>query len=237
MGLRTKIKWTDHSWNPWIGCHKKSDGCVNCYMFEGQERWGRDPSVILRCSPRTFNLPLRIKEPSQVFVCSWSDFFVEEADPWRSEAWNIIKQSPHLTFQILTKRPERIVRNLPADWASGWPNVYLGVTIENSSNLKRTNFLIDIPATIKFVSAEPLLDDIVIDDDKNALSSMDWIICGCESGKKCRPTDINWVRKLRDFCINAHIPFFLKQLTNDKGEIVIMPELDGQVWGQKPIIK
>lgn len=237
MGLRTKIKWTDHSWNPWTGCHKKSAGCKNCYMFDEQRRWGRDPNVVHRCSPSTFNLPLKIKKPAQIFTCSWSDFFVAEADPWRSEAWDIIRRCHYLTFQILTKRPERIKDNLPKDWGDGWPNVWLGVTIESSAYLNRINILQSIPATLRFISAEPLLDNIVPDDGYDArvkFSPVDWIICGCESGRNSRPTDINWVRKLRDFSKQMDIPFFLKQLMDRNGKIIAMPELDGVVWAQKP---
>jgi protein gp37 len=235
MGLKTNIAWTDHSWNPWIGCHKTTSGCMHCYMFTEQRRYGRNPNAVIRCKT-TFDLPLKIHEPAQIFTCSWSDFFISEADHWRDEAWAIIRKCPHLTFQILTKRPDRIAKCLPADWGQGYPNVWLGVTIESSAYLHRLNILRAIPAAVKFVSAEPLLDNIVPADDytRNLLGFVDWIIAGCESGDDCRATDIAWARKLKDFCMIMNIPFFLKQLRDSRNKIIEMPELDGKVWDGKP---
>ena len=154
---KTTISWTNYSWNPWRGCHKVSQGCQNCYMFREQRRWGNDPNIVVR-SKTTFNDPLKWKDPSMVFVNSWSDFFIEEADEWRDEAWDIIRQTPHLTYQILTKRPERIRYCLPIDWEDGWDNVWLGVSVETSEQMDRGWRLMDLPAKIRFISAEPLID-------------------------------------------------------------------------------
>src|ERR1700761_9152752 len=117
MGETTGIQWTNKSWNPWQGCRKVSAGCKFCYMFREKEKYGQNGSRIVR-SKTTFTAPLKWKDPSLVFTCSWSDFFIEEADEWRQEAWDIIKATPHLTYQILTKRPERIGMCLPADWGN-----------------------------------------------------------------------------------------------------------------------
>lgn len=124
MGEKTGISWTNATWNPWQGCHKVSLGCRECYMFREKIRYGREPNVVVRSRPHTFNLPLRLKTPQRVFTCSWSDFFIEEADPWRDEAWEIIRRTPHLTYQIVTKRPERMAGRLP--WGDGipWPQVW-----------------------------------------------------------------------------------------------------------------
>lgn len=161
MAKTTGISWTHSTWNPWQGCHKVSAGCKNCYMYREKKRWGQDPNIVARSSKRTFNRPLHWHEPALVFVCSWSDFFIEEADPWRDEAWEIMWHTPHLTYQLLTKRPERIHECLPADWGDGWPNVWLGVSAENEPAAeKRLPLLLAVPAAVHWVSAEPLLGHI-----------------------------------------------------------------------------
>ncbi len=106
MSENTKISWADHTVNFWQGCKKVSSGCKNCYMFRDKKRYGQDASVVVRSKPPTFNKPLLWKDPARVFVCSWSDFFIEEADLWREEAYDIMRKTPHLTYLILTKRPE-----------------------------------------------------------------------------------------------------------------------------------
>src|SRR3990167_8429823 len=122
MGKDSKISWTTHTYNPWIGCHKVSHGCKHCYAETLVMRMGRVFSIVRRAAPATFNAPLKWKTPkirdfpevpTYVFTCSLSDFFHEDADPWRDEAWEIIRRTPHLTYQILTKRPERIAEHLP----------------------------------------------------------------------------------------------------------------------------
>lgn len=161
MGKTTGIEWTGSTWNPWRGCVKVSAGCKNCYMFRDQERYGRDPRVVVRAAPATFGAPLRWQEPGLVFTCSWSDWFIEAADPWRDEAWEIVRRTPHLTYQILTKRPENIATRLPADWGAGWPNVWLGISAEDQPTAdKRIPVLLATPAAVRFVSAEPLIGPI-----------------------------------------------------------------------------
>jgi len=107
MGQNSSIQWTHSSWNPWTGCRKVSSGCKFCYMMRDKEIYGKDGTIVVR-SKTTFNDPLKWKEPKLVFTSSWTDFFIEEGDQWRDEAWAIIKKCPHHIFQILTKRPERI---------------------------------------------------------------------------------------------------------------------------------
>ena len=115
MAESTGIGWTDATWNPWYGCTKVSPGCAHCYMFREQIRYGRDPEVVTR-SKTKFADPLKWTKGRMIFTCSWSDWFHPAADAWRPEAWEIIKRTPHHTYQILTKRPERIADNLPDDW-------------------------------------------------------------------------------------------------------------------------
>lgn len=130
MGQKTIISWTNRTWNPWRGCTKISPGCKNCYMFTAQTRYGNDPSVVVRT--KTWKDPFRWQREAEkndrqelIFTCSWSDWFHEDADEWRPEAWEIVRSCPNLVFQILTKRPDRIEEKLPADWVpdtrmSGW---------------------------------------------------------------------------------------------------------------------
>lgn len=214
MGETTGIAWTDHTWNPWHGCQKISPGCKNCYMYRDKERYGQEPSIVLR-SKTTFKDPLKWKS-GRVFTCSWSDFFIEEADPWRDDAWDIIRDTPHLTYQILTKRPERMEDHLPADWAWGWPNVWLGVSIENQKYAdERLPILMSTKAAKRFISAEPLLGPIFIEHDLLGMTSCgrpDWVIVGGESGHDARLFDPNWAWDLLRQCRKAGTAFFMKQM-------------------------
>jgi len=209
VGTNTSIAWTDHSWNPWTGCHKVSPGCGECYMHREKKRYGQDPSTVVRSKPPTFNAPRKWKDPARVFVCSWSDFFIEEADPWRAEAWEIIRSSPHLTFQIPTKRAHRIAACLPDGWPL--PNVWLGVSVENQEAADtRIPDLLSVKAAVRFVSAEPLLGPVTLSPD--AMMGLDWLIVGGESGPRCRPMEIEWMRDLQAQAAHARICFFAKQL-------------------------
>lgn len=174
MGSTTIIEWSDSTLNFWRGCDKIDPTCANCYMFRDQRRYGNDPTVVTRCSPNTFYAPLKSRKWQEkrdrciaergrhlVFVCSWSDFFHEEADSWRADAWDVIRRTPESTYQILTSRPERILECLPPDWGAGWPNVWMGATIGNRRFVHRADLLRKVPAVVRFVSAEPLLGPLV----------------------------------------------------------------------------
>lgn len=183
MGDTTGISWTEHTWNPWRGCTKVSAGCAHCYMFREQRRYGRDPTEVVRT--KTWGDPLKWnKEAAEtgrkglVFTCSWSDWFHEAADPWRDEAWAIIRACPNLIFQILTKRADRIKDHLPADWGSGYDNVWLGVSVENQENAWRIDRLVSVSARVRWISAEPLLGPI---NSRPWLGMLDWIVVGAES--------------------------------------------------------
>jgi protein gp37 len=241
MGETSAIEWTDSTWNPWRGCDKISPGCAHCYMFTAQERYGRDPGVVTRCAPGTFYAPLRSRKWAQerdaciarkgshlVFTCSWSDWFHEDADAWRDEAWEIIRQTPESTYQILTKRPERILDCLPDWWGItdhlAPANVWLGVTIENRRFIERAELLRDVPANVRFISAEPLLGPLMIYEERQAgiapawdwsqsldLHDIDWLITGGESGPKHRRFDPAWAIDLRDACELHGVAFLHKQ--------------------------
>ena len=251
MGQITGIEWTDKTWNPWHGCHKVSAGCKNCYMFRDKKRYGQDPNVVAR-SKTQFRAPLNWPEvPSLCFTCSWSDWLIEEADAWREEAHEIIRATPWITYQILTKRIERAEGRVPNP---PLPNVWLGVSIENRANLHRIDLLRKTPAVIRFLSLEPLLEDL----GALNLTGIDWVICGGESGPGARPMHPEWARSLCDQCVSAGVPFFFKQWggflpdsqnpamvgidPHDAGAIRVGKKkagalLDGREWRQFPEVR
>lgn len=226
MGEQSSIEWTGATWNPWHGCSKVSPGCAHCYMYRDKKRYGQDPTIIRR-SKTAFDAPTRWRGPKTVFTCSWSDFFVQDADAWRPEAWEIIRQTPQHTYQILTKRAERIVDHLPSDWP--FPNVWLGVSVENTVFYSRIKMLQRIPAAIRFLSLEPLLSPM----SKLPLNGISWVIVGGESGPGCRPMQPEWVREIRDQCHRADVAFFFKQWGGLRKDITGRV-LDGQVWNAMP---
>lgn len=226
MGKNSKISWCNHTVNFWQGCKKVSSGCLNCYMFRDKKRYGQDPATVIRSQPATFNKPLSWKDPAKVFVCSWSDFFIEDADQWRDDAWEIMRKTPHLTYLLLTKRPENMADRLPAGWPL--PNVWLGVTAENQEMAdKRIPILLSIPAVKKFVSIEPmvgpvnfeLIPDVIFDAgipvewQRLEKPGIDWVICGGESGPGARRMRHVWALDLKEQCKRNGVPFFMKQMT------------------------
>lgn len=219
----TSIQWTDYSWNPWQGCAKVSEGCKFCYMFREQTRYKKDPTNIHRSADTTFNKPLSIKTPARVFTCSWSDFFIKEADQWRDDAWEIIRKTPHITYQILTKRIERVADCLPDDWweKGGYDNVWLMTTVENQKRAdERIPILKQIPAKLRGLSVEPLLEYVDLSPYFGAPTQnggIGWVIVGGESGNdtgewRYRPCQIQWIQKVVTDCQRFNVLFFVKQL-------------------------
>lgn len=253
MSETTAISWTDSTWNPWQGCTKVSPGCAHCYMFRDKVKYGQDPSKVIRSKDPTFYKPLGWKEPRKVFTCSWSDFFHKDADPWRAEAWQVIRDTPHLTYQILTKRPERLLYCLPGDWGAGYPNVWLGTSVENQRWAReRIPLLMKVPARVRFLSCEPLLGPLDLStvtlpnggmchplgvDEGNYprqgyVGRIHWVIVGGESGPGFRPMNRDWARAIRDECARKRVPFWYKQ---DSGlRPGSTPYLDGVQWYQFP---
>jgi protein gp37 len=191
-------------------------------MFKGKAQINEKGTDIRRLSDATFYKPLTISKPCRVFTNSYSDFFLKEADDWRADAWQVIRDTPHLTWQILTKRPERILECLPEDWGEqGYPNVWLGVSIEEQMYFHRAETLAKIPARIRFISAEPLLKEIDFLVEKNGKRIIDdfhWIILGGESGDETgefryRPSEIAWYeRAIEDIKLNTNVTVFMKQV-------------------------
>ncbi len=219
MARSSAIEWTDATWNPWMGCERVSPGCAHCYMFREQRQYGHDPTVI-RHSKTKFDDPLRWPNPGFVFTCSWSDWFHPAADAWRDEAWRIVRDTPHLTYQILTKRPDLIEERLPGDWGDGYPNVWLGTSVENSRFTWRAEVLRTIAASIRFISAEPLLASLFETGGRRQpldLEGIDWLIVGGESGPRARPMELSWARELADACDATGVAFFMKQLGSALG--------------------
>jgi protein gp37 len=157
MGENSGVDWTDASVSFWMGCRAASTGCQRCYARRDMKRFGRDFDTVIRCSDHTFYAPLRW-EPKRIFVCPWSDFFIADADRWRTDAWDVIRRTPQHTWLILTKRPGRIPICLPPDWGDGWEHVWLGASAENQATAdERIPLLLKTPAAHRWVSAEPLL--------------------------------------------------------------------------------
>lgn len=223
MGLISLIAWCDSTWNPWQGCTKVSAECARCYMFRDKARYGQDPARVVRSAPGTFNLPLARFGPTatkgepgtwklapgrRVFTCSWSDWFHQDADPWRPEAWDVIRQRPDLAFLVLTKRADRIAAHLPPGWGDGWPNVHLGVTVGAQASTWRLEALADVPARVRFLSAEPLVERV---DFGPRLAELDGLIIGGESGPGARITAPSWARYARDQGRAAGLAVHFKQ--------------------------
>lgn len=225
MGATSAIEWTDATWNPWYGCLKVSPGCKQCYMYRDQRRYGRDPKAVTRAKDATFRAPLKWKELKRIFTCSWSDFFIEQADAWRPEAWGIIKATPHHTYQILTKRPENIADRLPEDWGEGYPNVWLGVSVETQEYDWRAYALASVPCAVRWISYEPALGPLTLHAE--IATEIDWLVSGGESGAKPRPAKPEWFREIREQCDHFGIAYFHKQNGGSR-------KIDG-AWGGREI--
>lgn len=235
----TKIQWTDATWNPFYGCRKVSAECKYCYMYRDQERYGRNPSIVFK-SKTTFDKPLSWKAPKVIFTCSWSDWFIEEGDEWRNELWKIIKATPHHTYQILTKRPERILQCLPDDWGQGYENVWLGVSVGTNDGLQRCKILGKIPAKVKFISAEPLLEDLIGLNEILVENKIDWCIIGGESGNnvgkyRFRECKMQWITNIIGTCEINNVKVFVKQLGTFLGQAMMLKDTHGGDMTEWPV--
>jgi protein gp37 len=224
---KSKIEWTDRTWNPVTGCTKVSQGCKNCYaerMYERFHGHGSFKNVITH--PERLDMPLKWKKPSMVFVNSMSDLFHEDVPfEFIDMCFIVMAEATDHTFQILTKRPERLLEYAQDSICEDlWPlkNVWLGVSVEDQKTAdERIPLLIQVPAAVRFLSCEPLLAPIDILTPNllwHRLSgggykrqTIDWVICGGESGPGSRPMHPDWARSLRDQCEAAGVPFFFKQ--------------------------
>jgi protein gp37 len=233
--VKSKIEWTECTWNPFTGCTKVSAGCLNCYAEKMAKRLKAMGNPKYRngfeftVHRQFYDFPLHQKNPLTIFVNSMSDTFHENADNDDIfKLFHIMKMAPWHTFQVLTKRSRRAMDI--ADEISWSKNVWLGVTIESEDNLTRAEHLRKTSATVKFLSLEPLLEPLPNLD----LEGIDWVIVGGESGPKSRPMEEEWVIEIKDRCIQANVPFFFKQWggVNKKktGRI-----LRNKTWDELPI--
>ncbi len=232
MARTSKIDWTDQTLNAITGCTPISPGCDHCYAQKmtrrlkamGQEKYQHGFQVTVH--PATLSELFLIKEPQRVFMNSMSDTFHANVPlAFIQDMFQAMGQNPHLTFQVLTKRADRMAALAPQ--LTWYPNIWAGVTVENQDHVFRMDFLRQVPARRRFVSYEPLISSI---NDLD-LSGIHWGIVGGETGPGCRPMDLNWARSIRDQHITAGIPFFYK---NGGGIRNKVKTLDGQAWHQFP---
>lgn len=201
-------------WNPWHGCTKCSEGCENCYMYYLDRIHGNgDSSVVTR--NRHFSYPLsrtrdgryKVQSGEMLRVCMTSDFFVEEADPWREEAWAIIHQRPDVKFFLLTKRPQRVAACLPRDWGDGWENVFFNVTCENQRRAdERMPLLLSLPFKHKGVMCAPFIGPVHL-APYLAGGQVEQVICDGENYSGARPCHFEWVEQLHGECVAANVTF------------------------------
>lgn len=202
--------------NPWHGCHKKSPGCLNCYMYRRDARYGLDSSKIYKTS--SFDILNKKKKDGSYsyktdtcFLCMTSDFFIEEADAWRKEMYAMIKERKDINFYVVTKRPERFYASLPIDWGKGYDNFIICPTIENQEMAdERCKVLLTLPVKHKELIIEPMLSHIDIDKYLST-HQIEHVTVGGESGTKTRPMDFDWVLDIRKQCQKNNVGFFFKQ--------------------------
>lgn len=205
-----------YSWNPWRGCHKLSAGCENCYIHRADKRRNRDTTIIQRLEK--FNQPIRknkngeytFKSGNIVATCFSSDFFIEEADEWRPEAWKIIRERKDLLFFFITKRIDRFYVGFPNDWEDGYNNIIIATTVENQDRADyRLPIFRDLPIKHKMIACEPLLEQI--DLSPYIGSWVEQIATGGEVGGEARPCNYDWILDIRRQCIEFDIPFLFRQ--------------------------
>lgn len=234
MAIQTGIEWTDATWNPVTGCTQVSPGCDHCYALTFSERFRGVPGhhfeqgFDLRLWEQRLSLPLHWKKPRRIFVNSMSDLFHSGVpDGFVQQVFSTMEEANWHVYQVLTKRPQRLVRMAPS---LPWPeHIWAGVSVEANEYAWRADFLRRVPAAVRFISAEPLLGPVDLLD----LGAIDWVITGGESGAGCRPCDAQWVRDIRDRCIGEGVAFFHKQWggrTPKAGGRL----LDGRTWDEFP---
>ncbi|CAN5488885.1 DUF5131 family protein [soil metagenome] len=234
MSLNSSIEWTDATWNPVTGCNQVSPGCDHCYALAFAERFRGVPNhpyeqgFDLRLWPERLKMPLKWKKPRRIFVNSMSDLFhADIPDEFIIEIFDTMAKADWHIFQILTKRPQRLSRlakSLP--WLD---HIWIGVSIESNEYAWRADLLRQVPAAVRFISAEPLIGPI----DQVNLAGIHWLITGGESGNRHRPCNPDWVREARDHCLSEEVAYFHKQWGGRTSKIGGR-ELDGRTWDQMP---
>ena len=244
MGDRSAIEWTEATWNPTTGCDRVSPGCDNCYAMTlsrrlkamGSPKYQRDgdartsgPGFGLTLHSDSLDVPRHWASPRLIFVNSMSDLFHESVPiEFVADVLDVIRETPQHTYQVLTKRSKRLMKIAPRlDWPR---NLWMGVSVETKRYAFRIDHLREVPAAVRFISAEPLLGPLGALD----LSGIHWVIAGGESGPNARPVEHEWITELRDECTTASVAFFFKQWggrTPKAGG----RELDGEYWDELPV--
>uniref|UniRef100_UPI003F584E1F DUF5131 family protein n=1 Tax=Mycolicibacterium neoaurum TaxID=1795 RepID=UPI003F584E1F len=240
----SNIEWTELTWNPVTGCDRVAAGCDNCYAMSlakrlkamGSEKYANDgdprtsgPGFGVTIHPTALTQPYRWTKPRLIFVNSMSDLFHAKVPiGFIREVFAVMRETPHHTYQILTKRSLRLSRVAEKlDWP---PNVWMGVSVESERAVDRIDHLRSVPAATRFLSCEPLLGPL----SRLRLDNIDWVIVGGESGPNARPMDAQWALDIRDQCIDAGVPFFFKQwggrTPKQNGRL-----LDGRTWDDQPL--
>ncbi len=211
------IESKSEMWNLWHGCHKLSAGCAHCYVYRGDSKRGIDSSIVTKT--KAFDLPVRKKRNGEykippgslLYTCFTSDFFLEDADEWRAEAWEMIRARNDLYFMMTTKRIDRLQASLPHDWGDGYEHVTICCTIENQD---RADYRLPIykaaPVKHKIIISEPLLGRIDL-TPYNIGSWIEQVVVGGESGNDARPCNFDWVMELRNTCVEQNVSFRFKQ--------------------------
>lgn len=221
----TQIEWTDATWNPVAGCSIVTAGCTHCYAMEmakrleamGIEKYsgltrktGRRIvwNGVVREDREALSIPHRWRKPRKIFVNSMSDLFHERVrDAFILDVWQVMRETPHHNYQILTKRPERMAELVADKIGDVLPNVWLGTSIENADVVNRLMHLRKAPAAIRFISFEPLIGAVGAVD----LQDIQWAIVGGESGKSARPIREEWIDEIYAQCLSSGTAFFFKQ--------------------------
>ncbi len=235
MSANSSIEWTEATWNPVTGCSKVSPGCMHCYAERmanrlaamGQARYTNGFNVTLQQD--LIELPLRWKKPRKVFVNSMSDLFHKDVPAsFIQDCFAVMNQAEQHTFQVLTKRPDRVA-GLASEIEWG-DNIWMGTSVESSDYSWRAKAIARVPARVRFLSVEPLLGPV----PRLPLQNIEWVIVGGESGPGARPMRVEWVRAVRDRCVKRGVPFFFKQWggVNKKRT---GRELDGRFWDEMPM--
>ncbi len=252
----TGIEWTDSTWNPVAGCSVMSAGCTNCYAMQMARRLeamgvGKYKGLTRRSGSRTvwkgvvnedhdsLNIPMRWKKPRKVFVNSMSDLFHPSvSSEFISKVWAVMEQTPHHSYQILTKRPDRMAELYKIGLLANLQNVWLGTSVENEDVVFRIDELRKVPATIRFVSFEPLIGATGQVD----LTDIDWAIVGGESGPGARPIKEVWIDKIYDSCQDYSTAFFFKQWgawgkdNTRRSKKQNGRTYKGRIWDEMPVI-
>lgn len=241
---RSKIEWTEVTWNPVTGCDRISAGCDHCYAAAlakrlkamGAAKYQNDgdprtsgPGFGLTVHPESLAEPARWRAPRVVFVNSMSDLFHAKVPvSFVRDVFQVVADTPQHTYQVLTKRSLRLARLADKlDWPD---NLWMGVSVEDARVLHRVDHLRDVPAAVRFLSCEPLLGPL----EGIELDGVGWVIAGGESGPNYRPMEISWARGIRDACTAAGVPFFFKQW-GGRTPKAMGRDLDGEIWDEMPV--